>query len=173
VKKRKNRSKHVNKKKKSCGKHGVSSPKSLGDSSPSTGNMSATDPPADDVKMSETILTLAEPLLQKYGKNFERIHGILNLAMTAWNLSMLPEPTEEKIVTEITGSLPEEFSAEDVAALLKTVYMLMNRKRELFQDLQEVITKIDLRKTEIGFDLTVFSAPVQASEESSVGNVAD
>jgi hypothetical protein len=170
MKKRTKKSKRVNKKKKNCGKDRVLL-KNVGDLSPLPGNTSADLP--DDMKMSEILLTLAEPLLQKYGKNFERVKGILTFAMTAWNLSMLPEPTEEKIATEITNTLPEEFSAEEVAAMLHAVYTLMNRKRKLFQDIQRVITKIDLRESATKLDLTVFSVPIQATGESLADTVAD
>ena len=173
MKKRAKKSKRVKKQQKIGNNERVSfSLKNLGDSSPLTGSMGV-DLSDDDVKMSEILLTLAEPLMKQYGKNYERIHGILDLAMTAWNLSMLPEPTEEQIVAEIAGSLPKQFSAEEVAVMIKTIYMLMNRKRELFQDIQRVITKIDLRESAAKLDLTVFSVPIQAMEESPADTVAE
>ena len=158
MKKRSRKSKRAGKKTKSQGK-GRESLKNLGELSVSSEYKTNAKPP-DDIRMSEIILTLAEPLLQKYGKNFQRAHGILTLAVTVWNLTMLPEPDEEQIVAEITNGLPQEFSAEDVAVLLQTIYMLMRRKQELFQDIQRIIVKLDLRETENGFDLTAFSAPV-------------
>jgi hypothetical protein len=122
----------------------------------------------DDIKMSEIILTLADPLLQKYKENFGRAHGILTLAVIAWNMSMLPEPDEEQLVANIASSLPPEFSAVDVAMILNTVYLLMQRKRELFPDIRRVIVNHEVRKTETGFDLTVGSAPVPTTPSDSL-----
>lgn len=121
-------------------------------------NPSAVESP-DDIKMSEAILKLAEPLLQKYGANKERVRGILTLAVTAWNMSMLPESHEEQITENMASSLPKELLAEDVSVVIEVIFMLMKRKREHFQNIQRIIIGHEVVETEKGWDLTVSSAP--------------
>jgi hypothetical protein len=117
----------------------------------------------DDITMSEIILSLAAPLMKTHGNSPERTQVIISLAVTAWNLSILSETTEEKMVAEIIKSLPEGFSAENVAVLLGTVHMLMDRKRQLFHNIQRVIVAHEFRRTDKGFDLSVTSAPMSGS----------
>lgn len=113
----------------------------------------------DEIKMSEVILNFAEPLLEKHRTNMERVHDILTLAVAAWNMSMLPESSEEQIVSSLASSLPKEFLAEDVAVLLKTIYMLMERRRLHFQNIQRIVINHEIVKSENGWDFTVSSAP--------------
>ena len=113
----------------------------------------------DGIKMSEVILKFAAPLLQKHGINMARVHSILTLAVTAWNMSMLPETDGEQISETLVSNLPKELLAEDAAMLLKTIYMLMERKREHFQDIQWIVIGHEVVETEKGWDLTVSSAP--------------
>ncbi len=105
------------------------------------------------------VLKLAEPLLQKYGTNRERIRSIMTLAVAAWNMSMLSQVSEEQIAETISGSLPKEFLAEDVSVILKVVYMLMERRREHFPGIQKIVLGHEVVKTDKGWDLTVSSAP--------------
>jgi len=119
----------------------------------------------DDIKMSQVILKLAEPLLQKHGTSLERARGILTLAVTAWNMSMLPETSEEQITENIATSLPKEFLAEDVSVVLEVINMLMERKREHFQNIPRIIINHEVVETEKGWDLNVSSITVAPKAE--------
>jgi len=119
----------------------------------------------DDIKMSEVILKLAEPLLQKHGTRLERARGILTLAVTAWNMSMLPETSEEQITESIATRLPKEFLAEDVSVVIKVINMLMERKREHFQGIQRIVINHEVVETEKGWDLNVSSVTVAPKVE--------
>jgi hypothetical protein len=119
----------------------------------------------DDIKMSKVILKLAEPLLQKYGAKMERVHSILTLAVTAWNMGMLPETSEEQVAENIASSLPKEFLAEDLSGVLKVIYMLMERKREHFQNIQRIIINHEVVETDKGWDLNVSSVTVAPKVE--------
>jgi hypothetical protein len=114
----------------------------------------------DDIKMSEVILKLAEPLLQRHGTNMERARGILTLAVTAWNMGMLLETSEEQIKENIATSLSKEFLAEDLSVVLKVINMLMERKRQYFAHIQRIIINHEVVETEKGWDLNVSSVTV-------------
>jgi hypothetical protein len=172
MKKRKHKTRQTTNNEKTSGNDRLSSPRILADPSPPPDDTSPERLPGE-MKRSQLLLKVAEPFLERYGKTYERVHGILHLAVIAWNLSVLPEEREEEILKEITDVLPKVFSAQDIVVVIDKVYMMKNRKRELFHDIQEVITKIDLRRTETGFDLTVFSAPVKVLKDRSVDGAAD
>lgn len=119
------------------------------------------------------LLKVAMPLLEVYGKSYETIHAILHLTVIAWNLSIVQDATEKEILQHIMGIFPKEYYTRDIAALIDNIQMLKNRKMELFHDIQEVITKIELRQTEAGYDLTAYGAPVGALRRHSADAAAD
>ena len=115
--------------------------------------------------MSEVILKFAEPLLQRHGSKMERVHSIVRLAVMAWNMSMLPETSEEQIAETLASSLPKELPAENVALLLETIHMLIERRRKHFQNVPRIVVKYEVLETEKGWDLNVSSATVAPKVE--------
>jgi len=110
-------------------------------------------------KISEAILDLCEPYLKKYN-NPNQIKGIIHIAITAWNVSLLPESDQVSTLERIIENHPSDLSAEDTATFLKFLDELIVRKNELYPDIREYILKHDVSFENEQVNLGVGSAPV-------------
>jgi hypothetical protein len=130
--------------------------------SPSPGQSSPLQ--ADDLKMSAVILTLAEPLLKKYGTDAKRAESIIALAIAAWNKAMLPAEAQDgfdKSVIDI--AVPSDGSAESVGVVIEVMELIEDRRKKLFPKLRVVIANYDLQVSQGRLTLNVGSAPIPAS----------
>jgi len=119
---------------------------------------------ADDLKMSAVILTLAEPLLKKYGTDAKRAESIIALAIAAWNKAMFPAESQagfEKTVIDI--AVPSDGSAESVGVVIEVMELIEDRRKKLFPKLRVVIANYDLQVSQGRLTLNVGSAPIPAS----------
>ena len=90
-------------------------------------------PPAQTrpaIKISEAILTLAEPLRAHY-REPHRMQAIIAVAVMAWNISLFPDEEHAHVQGMLLESLPTQLSGEDVGVLLSTIDTLIARKRLL------------------------------------------
>jgi hypothetical protein len=90
------------------------------------------------IKISEAILRMAEPLIRKYPKR-ERIIVIVDLAIFSWNVSLTTQINREEIEKNLIDNMPGEFDATDIASIIEQTDILIERKKELYPDINYLI----------------------------------
>jgi hypothetical protein len=131
-------------------------------SKPLVSYLSRQTPP--DIKISEAILTLIEPLRARY-REPNRLPAIISIAVMAWNISLFPEEEQTHVQGMLLDSLPQELDGEDVGVLLGTIDTLIARKNLLYPNVREYILKHDLSFAGDTITLTVGTAPVPETME--------
>ena len=120
----------------------------------------------DDLKMSDVILKLAEPLLKKYGNNTQRYESIIVLTIAVWNKALLPAdkqgPVEQVLIDRV---IPKDGSAEDVGAIVQAMDIIDERRKQLFPNLRKLIVSYDLKFTDGRASLNIGWAPIPAVAE--------
>jgi hypothetical protein len=111
------------------------------------------------IKISEAILTLAEPLRAHY-REPHRMQAIIAVAVMAWNISLFPDEEHAQVQGMLLESLPTQLSGEDVGVLLSTMDTLIARKRLLYPQVREYILTHQLSLVDNKVTLTVGTAPV-------------
>jgi hypothetical protein len=112
-----------------------------------------------DFKISEAILTLAEPLRAHY-REPHRLQAIISIAVMAWNIALFPDEEQSHMQGMLLESLPPQLSGEDVGVLLSTMDTLIARKRLLYPHVREYILTHQLSFVDDKVTLTVGTAPV-------------
>jgi hypothetical protein len=143
---KKRQSKHTRK----AAKRQRSTPSKLWVSSPQT---------RPTIKISEAILTLAEPLRVQY-RDPQRMQAIIAVAVMAWNIALFPEEEQAHVQGMLLESLPPQLSGEDVGVLLSTIDTLIARKRLLYPQVREYILTHQLSFVDNQVTLSVGTAPV-------------
>ena len=126
-------------------------------SKPSVSSLSRQTPP--DIKISEAILTLAEPLRARY-REPHRLPAIISIAVMAWNISLFPEEEQAHVQGMLLESLPQELDGKDVGVLLGTIDTLITRKNLLYPNVREYIVNHNLSLADQTITLTVGTSPV-------------
>src|SRR5215813_4028291 len=111
------------------------------------------------IKISEAILTLAEPLRAHY-REPHRMQAIIAVAVMAWNISLFPDEEHADVQGMLLESLPTQLSGEDVGVLLRTIDTLIARKRLLYPQVREYILTHQLSLVDNKVALSVGTAPV-------------
>ena len=111
------------------------------------------------IKISEAILTLAEPLRAHY-REPHRMQAIIAVAVMAWNISLFPDEEHAQVQGMLLESLPTQLSGEDVGVLLRTIDTMIARKRLLYPQVREYILTHHLSLVEDKVTLSVGTAPV-------------
>jgi hypothetical protein len=111
------------------------------------------------IKISEAILTLAEPLRAHY-REPHRMQAIIALAVMAWNIALFPEEEQTHVQGMLLESLPTPLSGEDVGVLVSTMDTLIARKRLLYPQVREYILTHQLSFIDNKVTLSVGTAPV-------------
>ena len=111
------------------------------------------------IKISEAILTLAEPLRMQY-REPHRMQAIIAVAVMAWNMALFPDEEHAQVQGMLLESLPPQLSGEDVGVLLRTMDTLIARKRLLYPQVREYILTHQLSFVNDKVTLTVGTAPV-------------
>ena len=111
------------------------------------------------IKISEAILTLAEPLRAQY-RAPHRMQAIIAITVMAWNIALFPDEEQPHVQGMLLESLPPQLGGEDVGVLLSTIDTLIARKNLLYPHVREYILKHDLSLVGNRVTLTVGTAPV-------------
>ena len=111
------------------------------------------------IKISEAILTLAEPLRARY-REPHRMQAIIAVAVMAWNIALFPDDEHAQVQGMLLESLPPQLSGEDVGALLSTIDTLIARKRLLYPQVREYILTHQLSLVDNKVTLSVGTTPV-------------
>src|SRR4029453_10188551 len=111
------------------------------------------------IKISEAILTLAEPLRTQY-REPHGVQAIVAIAVMAWNMALFPDQEHADVQGMLLESLPPQLSGEDVGVLVSTIDTLIARKRLLYPQVKEYILTHQLSFVDNKVTLTVSTAPV-------------
>src|SRR6266851_781183 len=90
------------------------------------------------IKISEAILTLAEPLRAHY-REPHLLQAIISMTVMAWNIALFPDEEQSHVQGMLLESLPPQLGGEDVGVLLSTMDTLIARKRLLYPQVREYI----------------------------------
>ncbi|WP_190275861.1 hypothetical protein [Thiorhodovibrio frisius] len=101
------------------------------------------------IKISDAILRMAEPLIRKYPKR-ERIVVIIDLAIFSWNVSLTTEVKREEIEKKLIDQMPDAFDATDIASIIEQTDFLIERKKELYPDINYLIVSHNLSVEDSG-----------------------
>jgi len=112
-----------------------------------------------DIKISEAILTISEPLRTHY-REPQRMQAIISLAVMAWNIALFPDEEQSHVQGMLLESLPPQLGGEDVGVLLSTIDTLIARKRLLYPQVREYILTHQLTLVDDKVTLSVGTAPV-------------
>jgi len=112
-----------------------------------------------DIKISEAILTLAEPLRAHY-REPHRLQAIISIAVMAWNIALFPEEEQSHVQGMLLERLPPQLGGEDVGVLLSTMDTLIARKNLLYPQVREYILTYQLSLVDDKVTLSVGTAPV-------------
>ena len=115
--------------------------------------------PRPAIKISEAILTLAEPLRAHY-REPHRMQVIISLAVMAWNIALFPDEEQSHVQGMLLERLPPQLGGEDVGVLLRTIDTLIARKNLLYPNVREYILTHNLTHADNTVTLTVGTAPV-------------
>jgi hypothetical protein len=111
------------------------------------------------IKISEAILTLAEPLRAHY-REPHRLQAIIAITVMAWNIALFPDEEHAQVQGMLLERLPTQLSGEDVGVLLSTIDTLIARKRLLYPQVREYILTHQLTLVNDKVTLSVGTAPV-------------
>lgn len=110
-------------------------------------------------KMSAVILDFAQPYIEKYGDDFNKLYKLVSLAIMVWNISLLPEEDHKDAIEKMAAVFGEDDPEAKQAGIL-IIKSLLDRKRRLFADNKRVIMNYELTTLEDGTpNLTVMSTP--------------
>ena len=111
------------------------------------------------IKISEAILTLAEPLRTQY-REPHRMQAIIAVTVMAWNIALFPDEEQSHVQGMLLERLPPQLGGEDVGVLLSTIDTLIARKRLLYPQVREYILTHQLSFVDNKVTLSVGTAPV-------------
>ncbi len=111
------------------------------------------------IKISEAVLKVCEPLLNRY-KESHRIQTIASMGVMAWNISLFEK--EERIHAQeiILDALPEQLGGEDLAVILDTIEILIERKERMYPHIREYILNKQISFLKNTLTLNVTTAPI-------------
>jgi hypothetical protein len=125
----------------------------------------------DNVKMSEVILKLAEPLLMKYAENNKRVETIISLTVIEWNKLMLPVTMHDETQNRMINHLvPSDGDAEQIGAILYISDLIRERKERYYPNLKCVIKNYDLKVSNGNITLSVDFVPIKHQKNNDTAD---
>jgi hypothetical protein len=121
-----------------------------------------------DVMLSEAILKMAEPHIDKYDKKDEHVKTIIGLAVASWNLMLIPKKYYTTGARNIIEHIPADFTLDQTEVLLSMVFDMITTKLKYYSNIIEYINRCEILLTEEGWSLRVLSTatiPEQADTQ--------
>jgi len=87
--------------------------------------------PEGEVKMSEVILDFAKPFLDKC-EDEESERKAIGLAIIIWNMSLFSKKDQDREIEKLCSDLSPTDDANDFAALMDHVNVLLERKKKYY-----------------------------------------
>jgi len=94
--------------------------------------------PEGEAKMSEVILDFAKPFLDKC-EDEESEKKAIGLAILIWNVSLFPKKKRDQEIENLCSGLSSSEDANDFAALMNYVNILLERKKVYYPDNKRAI----------------------------------
>ena len=88
------------------------------------------------VMLSEAILRIAEPHIDKYDKKDPHIKTIIGLAIAAWNLPLIPKQYYQAASKNIAEIIPTDFTVDQTESLLMIVFEMLNNRLIYYADIK-------------------------------------
>ncbi len=118
--------------------------------------------PRGQHKMSEVILEFAKPLLGA-AHGHEEYRGALGLAITAWTVSLMPEPMWKDVLPKPIGELA---ALEDVSDDLEQLFTdLVYRRRRLYPHVERFVLDYEVTRSRGAPRLDVVSTLVPTQRQ--------
>ena len=115
--------------------------------------------PKPEIKVSEAILKLSEPLRNQI-RDSHRTRVIISMTVIAWNISLLPEEKQANAQESLIDALPENISAEELSIFMEYIDIMIKQKKEDYPYTNEYIQKYRLSYTGDTIALTVNTTSV-------------
>ncbi len=116
----------------------------------------------DEPKLSAVILDLADAHIKQFWGDEKRVRGIITCAVTAWNMSFLPDEDrtafEEKLIEE---ALPNDADAHDITVMLRLFAEFQEKQKTLYPHVRKVIMAHNLRLDDHNLHLDISSVPLE------------
>ena len=112
-----------------------------------------------DIKISEAVLKLCEPLRQKY-REPHQTQGIISMTVMAWNVSLFENEDQDHVRGILVDALSKQLVRQDVAVLLGSLETLIAQKRKDYPHVREYILKHQLSFSGDAMTLTVATSSV-------------
>jgi hypothetical protein len=107
-------------------------------------------------KMSEVLQVFVEPYLEVLKSHSQR-ETFLDIAVTAWNLSLSPKNERQPLVDEMIEKLAASSYRHAQRDMKEILEELISRKLELFPDNRRLIVEFHFQETGNSFHLSVAS----------------
>lgn len=120
--------------------------------------------PKGQVKMSKVLEKFIEPYLETT-KSFEDRETLLNVAVIAWNLALMPESDRPQAMASLFKGVSkfEDIAVQkDMTALIEE---MIDRKQQHFANIQRFIIDFEIQDTGDRFNLVVVSTPNEPATE--------
>ena len=115
-----------------------------------------------DIKISEAILHLCEPLRKQYKDN-NRIKVIISITVMAWNISLFPKEEQANAQEILSSPLLNQLKKEEAAVLLENIKTLIDRKNMNYPCVRDFILKHTL--SFLGDTITLTVETTEVPEE--------
>ncbi|MDY6938208.1 MAG: hypothetical protein SWY16_11125 [Cyanobacteriota bacterium] len=118
--------------------------------------------PEGEVKMSEVLKAFVEPYVES-GMTLPQRMKLLDIAVLAWNLSLLSEESRPSIIEQaIDQSFPKTENRVR-REMREVIDELIERKQKLFAQYERYIVDFDVQETPQEFNLSVASTLIDRS----------
>jgi len=99
--------------------------------------------PPGEVKYSDVFVRFARPLLVDIGDSEEALFRLrITQAMSAWNLTALPEPARPQYLIEAMQTFPEEVKID----FKEEIARMIERKEKRFAQYRWYIASVDIKR---------------------------
>ena len=110
-----------------------------------------------DLMLSEAILKIAQPHIDKYDKKDPRIKTIIGLAIAAWNLPLIPKDYYQSATKKIAEYIPTELTFDQVEELLMLVFIMMKTRLNYYGNISDYIYENEITETEQNLNVRIIS----------------
>lgn len=125
--------------------------------------------PAGEVKMSDVLKAFVQPFLGA-AKNHDQREMLIAIAISAWNLSFLPEDRRSSQLEELVNDLCESQDRVAQDEIRAIVTEMIERKQTFFADCQRYILDFEFQETRTDYHLAVMSTEVPNESEPDEQN---
>ncbi len=92
-----------------------------------------------DIKISEAILHLCDPLRKKYKD--KNLKVIISITVLAWNISLFPKEEQAEVQEILLTPLLKQLKGDELAVLLDQIKIFIERKNSDYPGIREYIHK--------------------------------